>query len=847
MADSAVSFLLDNISQLLKHEASMLVGVEDDIKSLYVELIQINQFLQDSKGKREMVKDLVSLIRNVAHRAENVIDRYVINMAKHKRRNMLKKFWHSMEHTTMLRNVAKDIQRIKREIETIYSGRERYRIEDKGASNDSLEKRRALNRYRSKVEEIEVVGFVNDFKTVMDILSKTDLCLDVISIVGMGGIGKTTLAKKIYNSKLVKERFDCCAWVNVSQEFETKELLLNILRNIAESTEGMYNMNEDELAEETRKLLQGMRYFIVLDDVWDTVVWDGIKDAFPDNLYGCRILVTSRLNHVALHLSRTPPYSLRILDKNNSWELFSKKAFHGEACPPGLENYGRKMVEKCNGLPLAIVVLAGQLAQRSPQIWSRLADDVRWYIQSREGRCLDILALSYEELPPHLRPCFLYFGMFPERFEITARLLIRLWIAEGFIKKDQSRKVEDVADKYLEDLVDRNLVMVSRRRCDGGVKSCFIHDFLHDLCIFECQQENFSMVLTAEVFTSSSASTSRDTFTWTRRLSTHCSTSRCINFVHYNPSEVHSFLCFGDPCELSIRNFDSLNRKFQLLRVLDLGSTTVLGVPTKVEELIHLRYLRMNAPQLSEIPSCISNLPKLQTLDLRESKIKYFTKNFWEMQRLRHLFVSGDCDLPVMHRMKEVKPMHTLKTLSTISSNAAYLLEGDTVFPNLRKLGLQASRSSSYSQTKMAKPNFSSVRILKIMEGAHFLSHEGALPSSLTKLTLLQTKIKLPVFEMLAKLPNLEILKLLKRSLAEESIDCKEGWFPALQVLYLVELDLKKWTFQQIKMQNEAQKWITHDRDLMQSLRYLLIRKCRELTDIPEELKRENVQYEFQS
>ncbi|KAM7493486.1 hypothetical protein LguiB_028095 [Lonicera macranthoides] len=217
------------------------------------------------------------------------------------------------------------------------------------------------------------------------------------------------------------------------------------------------------------------------------------------------------------------------------------------------------------------------------------------------------------------------------------------------------------------------------------------------------------------------------------------------------------------------------------------------------------------------------------------------------MQRLRHLFVSGDCDLPVMHRKKEVKPMRTLKTLSTISSNAAYLLEGDTVFPNLRKLGLQASRSSSYSQTKMAKPNFSSVRILKIMEGSHFLSHEGALPSSLTKLTLVQTKIKLPVFEMLAKLPNLEILKLLKRSLAEESIDCKEGWFPALQVLYLVELDLKKWTFQQIKMQNEAQKWITHDRDLMQSLRYLLIRKCRELTDIPEELKRENVQYEFQS
>ncbi|KAM7493487.1 hypothetical protein LguiB_028096 [Lonicera macranthoides] len=458
MADSVVSFVLDNLSQLLKHEASMLVGVEDDIKSLYIELIQINQFLQDSKGKREMVKDLVSLIRNVAHRAEDVIDRYVINMAKHKRRNMLKKFWHSLEHTTMLRNVAKDIRRIKNEIATIYSSRERYGIEDKGAHNDSLEKRRALNRHRSKVEEIEVVGFVNDFKTVMDMLSKTDLCLDVISIVGMGGIGKTTLAKKIYNSKLVKERFDCCAWVNVSQEFETKELLLNILRNVAESTEGMYNMNEDELAEEMRKLLQGTRYFIVLDDVWDTEVWDGIKDAFPDNLNGCRILVTSRLNEVALHLSRAPPYSLRILDKNNSWELFSKKAF----------------------------------------------------------------------------------------------------------------------------------------------------------------RENFLAVLTDEVFTTSATSTSTDTTIGTRRLSTHCSTPKFFNSVHYDSSRVRSLLCFGDPCELNIKNFRTLYKEFQLLRVLDLGSTMVLGVPTKVEELIHLRYMRMNAPQLSEIPSCISNLPKLQTLDLRE-------------------------------------------------------------------------------------------------------------------------------------------------------------------------------------------------------------------------------------
>ena len=241
------------------------------------------------------------------------------------------------------------------------------------------------------------------------------------------------------------------------------------------------------------------RYLLVLDDIWKYEVWDEGSVAFPNNSNGSRILITSRIK-VALHASSVkdnippiPPYELPLLKEDKSWELFSKKVFQGGTCPSELEILGRQIVESCHGLPLAIVVLGGLLAnkEKTNRTWSKYAGHVNSFLIKGRSSCRDILALSYNNLSQRLKPCFLYFGIYPEDFEIPMRQLIQLWIAEGFIQKIQNRNIEDVVEDYLEELIDRSLIQVATKRLDGGVKTCHIHDLLRDLCISESIKEKF--------------------------------------------------------------------------------------------------------------------------------------------------------------------------------------------------------------------------------------------------------------------------------------------------------------------------------------------------------------------
>lgn len=185
----------------------------------------------------------------------------------------------------------------------------------------------------------------------------------------------------MYNDSIVKNLFNCRAWVSVSQEFATRDLLMNILESVSKVTEEMYKMEEDKLIKELRKCFETKSYLVVLDDVWSTEAWDGIKDAFPKTSNG-RVLITTRIKEVALHASLIPPYLLPLLNKEDSWELFSRKAFRGEGWPKELEKDGRWIAEKCNGLPLALVVPRSLIAKRekSTRVLSKMAENVSWYL-----------------------------------------------------------------------------------------------------------------------------------------------------------------------------------------------------------------------------------------------------------------------------------------------------------------------------------------------------------------------------------------------------------------------------------------------------------------------------------
>ncbi|XP_028098615.1 putative late blight resistance protein homolog R1B-8 [Camellia sinensis] len=213
----------------------------------------------------------------------------------------------------------------------------------------------------------------------------------------------------------------------------------------------------------------------------------------PNDNNGSRVMFTSRLKAVAMHASpNCHPHCQRFLTEEESWELLQRKVFQNGSCAAELINFGKQIMKKCEGLPLAIVVIAGLLAKKkTEEWWKQVSQGVSSYIVSDPNEYLDTLALSYNHLPRHLKPCFLYLGAFTEDREISVQRLIWLWIAEGFIQKVGQKSLEEVAEDYLMDLIQRNLVIVARKRFDGRIKACRMHDLLRDLCLKKARETNF--------------------------------------------------------------------------------------------------------------------------------------------------------------------------------------------------------------------------------------------------------------------------------------------------------------------------------------------------------------------
>ncbi|KAK7340854.1 hypothetical protein VNO77_21570 [Canavalia gladiata] len=841
MADSVVVFLIDKLTRLLEEEVKLLSSVHDRVISLRSELKFMNLFLKNSEGKRkehDIVAEVVSQIRDVAHEAEDIIDTYVADMIKQGRRSMVERVVaRGVDHALMLHNVVAKIERINTTINQIFDNKLKYGIE--GGSGDNKEAE-SLRKQRKNVEEEEVVGFVHDSKKVMEQLMGTSSRLKIVCIIGMGGLGKTTLARKIYNSNKVKNTFPCRAWGYVSNDYRPREFFLSLLKCLMPPSK--YNVlfkkkggeaeetgaiSEEELRMKVRKCLYGTTYLVVLDDVWQTQVWEEVKGAFPDENNGSRVLITSRSREVASYTGPIPPYFLPFLSKDESWELLSKKVFRGEECPSDLEPVGKLIAESCDGLPLAIIVIAGILANKKRQVmdWSKIKDHVNWHLGRDETKVRDILKLSYDNLPARLKPCFLYFGIYPEDYEIPVKQLVQLWICEGLLIQEASRtpKIPDpeyVAEEYLDELVDRSLVQVASRRSDGGVKTCRIHDLLRDLCISEGRDDKFFEVC-GEINLQSH-------YGFPRRLSLYGT------LFHFSSSSAQSecsitgtrsLLCFGQEVyKVKPNHWKWLLKSFKLGRVLDLGRMNINSIPGDLEKLIHLRYLRIRSYNLETIPASICRLWNLETLDLRGSPIKSFSGELWQLKRLRHILMFGPVGLPDMP--SETKAMPNLQTLSTVAldPHTASLLDKRR-FPRLTKLGLHYEKRDRCNPRIQLQSlhRLTHLHKLKLIGTSEIPQVANVFPSNVTKLTL--TKFGFfnsSAMNILGKLPNLQILKLSSQT-NDNSFDlhCATGGFLQLQVFEMVGIKVRRWRL---------------DRGSMPHFRRLVLKSCKSLTELPKEL-----------
>ncbi|KAK4383499.1 putative late blight resistance proteinR1A-10 [Sesamum angolense] len=198
-----------------------------------------------------------------------------------------------------------------------------------------------------------------------------------------------------------------------------------------------------------------------MDDVWDVKAWDDVKRFFPDDNNGSRIILTTRQSEVAIYPNpRSPVHHMKLLRSEPSWDLLRVTVFGREDCPYVLEEIGWKIAENCKGLPLAIVVIGGLLSRdKNEEYWKLISQDVKSAIARNDGdQFMQILSLSYDSLPHHLKACFLYMGVFPEDYEIFVSQVIKLWVAEGFMKPLATKSLEELAWEYLSDLINRNLI-----------------------------------------------------------------------------------------------------------------------------------------------------------------------------------------------------------------------------------------------------------------------------------------------------------------------------------------------------------------------------------------------------
>ncbi|KAI5678178.1 hypothetical protein M9H77_09128 [Catharanthus roseus] len=721
----------------------------------------------------------------------------------------------------------------------------------------------------------QLVGLERDIEDLKGQLMRGSKQLKVLSIVGMPGIGKTTLANLVYRDPTVTLHFHVLAWCSVSQVYQKENLLNDILHRIRSETS---QECESGLDQQVYQNLKGRRYLVIFDDVWDTEVWDCLRPSFPNDSNGSRVIFTTRNHDVAFH-ANSVPHALRLLSEEESWKLLQVKLFKEETCPPGLLDIGKRIAINCKGLPLSIVLVAGLLktTERNQYCWERVGYQLRSYVaNNRTGQQMGILELSYARLPDHLKPCFLYFGAFAEDAEIPEHKLLRLWIAEGFVKppKVEQNSLENEAEKYLNDLINRSLVMIAKRSSRGGVKTCQVHDLIHEFCLVRGGEERFLLRINRhDKLATFKISEVHEQY----RLSIHSNSLHSVKMGHFE-SRVRTLLfpiysrmghfdshirnSFGsnssgeDHASYSLTEFREMSNqrfwlsgsrhrchqhlygvyvmvKFKLLRVLDLGASNIVFEEdfSIIVRLLYLRYLAIQACT-RRIPAEIANLKNLETFLVSTATLEssVLAKTILTMGRLRHLHIGNDSISSFYFKVEnpnafeESTNMESLTTLSTPRLSCdEYTEKIMRKFPNLQKLKCRFLDSWDDSE---GCNNFPVLDFLSRLESLNIcFSGEGlypcklSFPSSLKKLTLSKSCLPWDEISIISRLPSLEVLKLLDKAFTGPEWNMTDGEFQKLKFLKLVSLNFETW--------NNASS------ELFPHLEQLVLEHCSNLKEVP--------------
>ncbi|RHN38880.1 putative P-loop containing nucleoside triphosphate hydrolase, leucine-rich repeat domain, L [Medicago truncatula] len=634
--------LFNRLASAAFRELGRIYGVMDELEILKNTVESIKAVLLDAEDKQEQshaVQNWVRRLKDVLLPADDLIDEFLIEDMIHKRdkahNNKVTQVFHSLSisRAAFRRKMAHEIEKIQKSVNDV--------VKDMSVLNLNsnvvvVKKTNDVRRESSSfVLESEIIGREDDKKKIISLLrqSHENQNVSLVAIVGIGGLGKTALAQLVYNDDQVQNLFEKSMWVCVSDNFDVKTILKNMVALLTK--DNIADKNLEELQNMLRANLTGTRYLLVLDDIWNESYekWDELRTYLMCGAQGSKVVVTTRSKIVAQTMGVSDPYVLSGLTPEESWGLLKNITFPDDAIGVNqtLEPIGKKIAEKCKGVPLAIRSLGGILrSKREEREWIDVLQGDFWKLCEDKDSIMPVLKLSYNNLSPQQRQCFAYCSIFPQDWKLKKDELIQMWIAQGYLGCSvEEQCMEDVGNQFVNIFLMNSFFQDAELNDDGDVSGFKMHDLMHDLatqvagndCCYLDSRAKRCLGRPVHILVES------DAFCMLESLDS--SRLRTLIVLESNRNEL-------DEEEFSVIS------NFKYLRVLKLrllGSHKMLV--GSIEKLKHLRHLDLtHCDGLKIHPKSTSNLVCLQTIKLLMC-VGLSRKVLSKLINLRHLVIKG--------------------------------------------------------------------------------------------------------------------------------------------------------------------------------------------------------------
>ncbi|KAM1577688.1 hypothetical protein ACFX1Z_039335 [Malus domestica] len=648
-------------------------GVQDELNKLKETVAGFQDVLLDAEQKQannNEVKLWLQSVEDAVYEADDVLDEFNAEVQRRQvmrdntKLSKVRLFFSSSNQLVFGLEMSHKIKDINKRLSEVAS-------RTPSDLNNNREDTRFILRERvahSFVPKDNIIGRDEDKKALIQLLLDPISTENVstISIVGIGGLGKTALAQLIFNDEVIRKHFELKIWVCVSNTFELDILAKKILKAdklAKEERDKVDELDMDQLQNELRKKVDGKKYLLVLDDVWNEnpQKWLSLMDLLKGGGEGSRILITTRTKTIAMTSHTTKQYPLRGLHEVQSWSLFKKMAFQDGKEPENstIKAIGMEVVKKCQGVPLAIRTIGGTLCTKDQEReWSNFKEKKLSKIRQEENGILPTLKLSYDVLPSHLKQCFAYCSLFPPDYDISVKRLTRLWVAQGFVKSyDENEGLEDVAYEYYRELLQRSFFQEEKT---GEFGMCKMHDLMNELAISVSGDRSAIVDLNPKNF---------------HEKLRHVSFNFDIDLSKWEvptsllkENKIRTFLFLQQQGGGGYQSFSgnafysTIVSNFKSLRMLSLNELGITTLPNCLRKMKHLRYLDLSRNPMKRLPDCIVELPNLETLDLSCcGSLVELHRDIKKMINLRHLIMEGYVKLTGMPRgIGELNGVRTL-------------------------------------------------------------------------------------------------------------------------------------------------------------------------------------------